>query len=65
MTIEEFKKEQAILTKKIEKLKKEKEKLSRKFWRELKKQWKKIQWRSTFDGKSEREPIVVDIDFNS
>ena len=31
MTIEEFKKEQSILDKKIEKLKKEKEKLSRKF----------------------------------
>ena len=60
MTIEEFKKEQSILDKKIEKLKKEKEKLSRKFWRELKKQWKHIMWRTDINDMSVREPIIVD-----
>ena len=63
MTIEEFIEKQNNLTAKIEKIKKQKENLSKKFDSQLKKQWKKLMWSKDInDVWSLREPEIVDIE---
>ena len=63
MTIEEFIEKQNFLTAKIEKIQKQKEKLSKKFERQLKKLWKKLMWSKDInDVWSPREPKIVDIE---
>lgn len=63
MTIEEFIEKQNLLTTRIEKIRKQKENLSKKFNNQLKKQWKKLMGSKDInDVWSEREPKIVDIE---
>lgn len=65
MTIEEFIEKQNLLTARIEKIRKQKENLSKKFNNQLKKQWKKLIWSKNInDVWSEREAAIVDIESN-
>ena len=62
MTIEEFIEKQNLLTSRIEKIRKQKENLSKKFNNQLKKQWKKLMWSKDInDVWSERETEIVEI----
>lgn len=59
MTLEEFVKENNKLTAQIKKLKKQKEKLSNQFNKQLKKEWKKLMWgKDINDIDGERELII-------